>query len=128
MDCPVCREPMIVLELNDVEIDFCQDCKGIWLDGGELEVLLEGAEGKAQLLKSFTPADSVKEKSRGCPICLKKMEKVWSGEDHQVMIDRCKKGDGIWFDDQELEDLIRIGCMGQDSKVMNLLKEMFGKT
>ena len=44
MDCPVCKnEPMIVLELNDVEIDYCLSCKGIWLDTGELELLLESS-------------------------------------------------------------------------------------
>ena len=37
MDCPVCKESaMITLELDDVEIDYCTQCEGIWLDAGEL--------------------------------------------------------------------------------------------
>ncbi len=40
MDCPVCKNAMITLELQEVEIDYCIDCGGIWLDAGELELLL----------------------------------------------------------------------------------------
>jgi Zn-finger nucleic acid-binding protein len=40
MDCPVCQDAMITLELSDVENDYCTDCGGIWLDAGELELLL----------------------------------------------------------------------------------------
>ena len=53
MDCPVCRSAMIVLEIEEVEIDYCTDCAGIWLDAGELEVLLEDfdqAAGRSQLV------------------------------------------------------------------------------
>ena len=39
MDCPACKEAMITLELEEVEIDYCPDCGGIWLDAGELGVL-----------------------------------------------------------------------------------------
>ena len=41
MLCPVCKESMVVLELNEIEIDFCTRCSGIWLDAGELELLIE---------------------------------------------------------------------------------------
>jgi len=34
MDCPVCKNAMITLELSEVEIDYCADCGGIWLDAG----------------------------------------------------------------------------------------------
>jgi len=44
---------MIVLELNRVEIDYCQKCKGIWLDSGEistLETISASDEGAARKL------------------------------------------------------------------------------
>ena len=54
MDCPVCKESaMVTLELNDVEIDYCMQCEGIWLDAGELEILL-GEPKKA--LREFNEA------------------------------------------------------------------------
>jgi len=34
MICPVCKKPMLVLELQQIEIDYCQECGGIWLDEG----------------------------------------------------------------------------------------------
>ena len=53
MDCPVCKDAMITLELKDVEIDYCTDCGGIWLDAGELELLLGEQQKAKQLLDSF---------------------------------------------------------------------------
>src|SRR5438093_899662 len=42
--CPQCRQPMLVFELDGVEIDRCLSCRGTWLDAGELEQIarLEG--------------------------------------------------------------------------------------
>ena len=72
MDCPVCKNAMITLELDQVEVDYCTDCGGIWLDAGELELLLEDSQDTEQLLSSFTPQPKCKERKRKCPICLKK--------------------------------------------------------
>ena len=44
MNCPACKNAMITLELADVEIDHCVGCGGIWLDAGELELLMEAPE------------------------------------------------------------------------------------
>ncbi len=41
MKCPICNEArMREVERNGVTIDICPDCKGVWLDRGELEKLL----------------------------------------------------------------------------------------
>ncbi|NIV72594.1 MAG: hypothetical protein GWN16_11560, partial [Calditrichae bacterium] len=37
MLCPVCKKPMMILEYNEVELDYCPICGGVWLDQGELE-------------------------------------------------------------------------------------------
>jgi Zn-finger nucleic acid-binding protein len=41
MQCPVCDEKMKEVERQGVGIDICPGCKGIWLDRGELEKLIE---------------------------------------------------------------------------------------
>ena len=94
MDCPVCKSAMITLELAEVEIDYCTGCKGVWLDAGELEMLLED-DGKAKILiSSFNKDTRSREKARRCPICDKKMEKIDVGhEKPTLLIDRCSKGD-----------------------------------
>ena len=58
MDCPVCKNAMIVLELDEVEVDYCTECEGIWLDAGELELLLGDAARSEALLKSLQSANT----------------------------------------------------------------------
>lgn len=42
MNCPVCKEPELrITERQGVEIDYCPQCRGIWLDRGELDKLIE---------------------------------------------------------------------------------------
>ena len=125
MDCPVCKVAMIVLELDEVEIDYCTDCAGIWLDAGELELLLESAAKSNEVLLSFQPGVS-DEKPRKCPICLKKMEKVLvGGADKPELIDRCPKNHGLWFDAGELEQILKMGHFDDEGKVPGLLKDLF---
>lgn len=41
MKCPSCNETLAMSEKQGVEIDYCPNCRGIWLDRGELEKILE---------------------------------------------------------------------------------------
>jgi Zn-finger nucleic acid-binding protein len=41
MKCPVCDESLREVQKHGVSIDICPGCKGIWLDRGELEKILE---------------------------------------------------------------------------------------
>jgi Zn-finger nucleic acid-binding protein len=118
---------MIVLELDEVEIDHCTSCGGIWLDAGELELLLGDPAHRDHFLSSFEADKVAEEKSRRCPICRKKMEKVSAGANGKVRIDRCRKNDGIWLDEGELEEILQMGSLGKDDRVLALLKEMFAK-
>ena len=44
MKCPVCKDVTLALsERNGVEIDYCPECRGIWLDRGELDKVLDKA-------------------------------------------------------------------------------------
>ncbi|MCX2452629.1 zf-TFIIB domain-containing protein [Pedobacter sp. PLR] len=40
MNCPNCQETLLMTVRNNVEIDYCPKCRGIWLDRGELDKLL----------------------------------------------------------------------------------------
>ncbi len=127
MDCPVCKNAMITFELAEVEVDYCLDCRGIWLDAGELESLLGDFDQAAALVASFQKAKNCTEKKRKCPICLKKMEKIHAGDGPQAkLLDRCKRGDGLWFDENELTDVLSIDGSDQSRKVRKLLLDMFG--
>ena len=41
MPCPVCRISLVMSERQGVEIDYCPQCRGVWLDRGELDKILE---------------------------------------------------------------------------------------
>ncbi|HLB74092.1 MAG TPA: zf-TFIIB domain-containing protein [Sedimentisphaerales bacterium] len=127
MDCPVCKNAMITLELKEVEIDYCIHCGGIWLDAGELEELLGQADKAAQLLASFETDQDCTEKQRKCPICDKKMQKIIVGQSQPApLIDKCAKGDGLWFDTGELHDIFDRAQLDENNKIRDLLVDMFG--
>ncbi|AJP58741.1 hypothetical protein UC34_21010 [Pandoraea vervacti] len=46
MKCPVCGTPdLLMTERQGVEIDYCPNCRGVWLDRGELDKLIERTDG-----------------------------------------------------------------------------------
>jgi len=128
MDCPACRNAMITLELADVEIDHCVACGGIWLDAGELELLMDDPAKAKRLLNSFREDDSSAEQPRKCPICDKKMAKIVVGTAvPPLLIDKCRRGDGLWFDTGELEDVLNRAQLDEQNKIQKLLADMFGR-
>ena len=58
MKCPVCKDvTLLMAEKHDVEIDYCPECRGIWLDRGELDKIIERAS-------KYDDRDDRDEKSR----------------------------------------------------------------
>ena len=48
MKCPVCKEANLVMtERQGIEIDYCPECRGVWLDRGELDKFIEHSERQA---------------------------------------------------------------------------------
>jgi len=41
MKCPSCNETLLMSDKKGIEIDYCPNCRGIWLDRGELEKIIE---------------------------------------------------------------------------------------
>lgn len=53
MKCPVCKDlDLVMSERSGVEIDYCPSCRGVWLDRGELDKILE---------RNTTPKEQAKE-------------------------------------------------------------------
>lgn len=44
MDCPVCKVELKMSERQGIEIDYCPQCRGVWLDRGELDKIIERSE------------------------------------------------------------------------------------
>ena len=47
MPCPVCKVPLVMSERQGVEIDYCPQCRGVWLDRGELDKIIERAAAES---------------------------------------------------------------------------------
>ena len=48
MKCPVCNDANLVMsERQGVEIDYCPQCRGVWLDRGELDKIIERSASPA---------------------------------------------------------------------------------
>ena len=126
MKCLSCNAPLVTAEMDHVEIDYCPECTGIWLDRGELELLLDSGEAARHYLHSLDPASSrLKEKIRKCPICRKKMEKVLCGKG-AVPVDKCANDHGLWCDGGELKCILKFADVG-NPKVIEFLQDIFKK-
>ena len=131
MKCPACGDLMIVVEHENIELDYCANCSGVWFDAGELELLLETMELERATLSLddilTSPEAESAEKRRKCPICGTKMKKATVGHEPEVLIDVCSRGDGLWFDSGEVGQLITQLPEKSDSqgRVITFLGEVF---
>lgn len=41
MRCPNCNVDLVMTDRNGIEIDYCPQCRGVWLDRGELDKIIE---------------------------------------------------------------------------------------
>ncbi|WP_292289728.1 zf-TFIIB domain-containing protein [Marivita sp.] len=51
MKCPIDGTELVIAERSGVEIDYCPQCRGVWLDRGELDKIIDRSA-------DFTPAPS----------------------------------------------------------------------
>lgn len=56
MACPVCRVPLTMSERQGIEIDYCPQCRGVWLDRGELDKIIERSAPPATTAPAPAPA------------------------------------------------------------------------
>ena len=43
MLCPLCKVELLLADRQGIEIDYCPKCRGVWLDRGELDKLIDRA-------------------------------------------------------------------------------------
>ncbi len=109
MKCSVCHQPIIIVEHDGIELDYCTGCAGVWFDAGEVELLLDKLGLESAGLEGLHLSAEVKtpEARRRCPVCGRRMKKVTVGEESRLVIDACPDGDGLWFDGGEVGRLVR---------------------
>lgn len=57
MNCPVCNVGLLLSERQGIEIDYCPKCRGVWLDRGELDKIIE-KNSEPKNYETSAPRDS----------------------------------------------------------------------
>ncbi|MDD3649861.1 zf-TFIIB domain-containing protein [Immundisolibacter sp.] len=55
MQCPACQVDLQIAERHFIEIDYCPKCRGVWLDRGELDKIIERAAANEPLRSAPRP-------------------------------------------------------------------------
>lgn len=71
MLCPVCHVGLAMTDRQGVEIDYCPQCRGVWLDRGELDKIIERSAGDGTSVapprQSYRPDRDHRDDGRGYP-------------------------------------------------------------
>jgi len=109
--CPRCHTRLVPESYEGTRIDRCPNCRGVWLDRGELKQIVEtirvaipAAVRRETRAAAFegVPRDEPRSPA-SCPTCSATMEVVNYDYASGVLIDRCPDGHGTWLDGGELE-------------------------
>jgi Zn-finger nucleic acid-binding protein len=65
MHCPVDGEELVITDRSGVEIDYCPKCRGVWLDRGELDKIIDRSPGGSPSGEPGREARGEKRKKRG---------------------------------------------------------------
>ncbi|TAN38724.1 MAG: hypothetical protein EPN23_01645 [Verrucomicrobia bacterium] len=122
MQCPACEKVMLILEYQGIELDHCPACGGVWLDAGELGLLLTG--------RPETPAGMTLKNARAgarrCPRCPRKMD-TGHFDNSTIEVDACPARHGIWLDRGELTALAQAQRGPEAEAVARHLRALFGE-
>ena len=56
MLCPACKVDLVMSERQGIEIDYCPKCRGVWLDRGELDKIIErSAAEETRMRERYAP-------------------------------------------------------------------------
>jgi len=109
MLCPRCEESLRMRMIDEVQIDQCRQCDGMWFDQDELRKAKDAVEPDLNWLdleiwrreEDF----QVQSSSIACPKCDAPLAAVAYGETG-VVIDYCAHCEGTWLDGGEFERII----------------------
>ena len=59
MKCPICNVDLVMSDRQGVEIDYCPQCRGVWLDRGELDKIIERSNPVIAQAQQPMPAQPV---------------------------------------------------------------------
>jgi len=107
MQCPKCLGNMKPLMFNDVEVDRCTNCYGLFFDHLEKETLkkMEGAQ-ELDIGDEFLGATYNEILDVPCPKCKTKMEPIVHTDPFEIKFEQCSDCRGVFFDAGEFRDYL----------------------
>lgn len=83
MKCPLCNIDLVMSDRQGIEIDYCPECRGVWLDRGELDKIIDRSVPAAPALRETSDRDhyeSREKKDYRPEYYHKKKKESWLGE------------------------------------------------
>lgn len=106
MHCPKCRVVMDKVEVDDIEVDRCQICKGLWFDAGEIESLKNRkAATKVDTGNPWEGKQLDFINKYQCPRCGARMSRSTDSKQTHIHYETCSDCNGSFFDAGEFLDL-----------------------
>jgi Zn-finger nucleic acid-binding protein len=121
MKCPKCDAKMQLVMYDDIGVDRCTGCKGLWFDMLEHEHLaaIEGSEaidfGSAAIGERFNEVDDI-----NCPKCNSAMLKMVDAQQSHIWYEGCPSCFGVFFDAGEFRDY-------KEKTVFDFFRDLFTK-
>lgn len=122
MKCPKCGSDMEKVTHEQIEVDRCTDCKGIWFDMLEHEHLkaMQGSEsidvGDPKLGRD---SDMIRRIS--CPACKTDMIQMVDNKQPHITYEACTTCYGVFFDAGEFKDY-------KEESILDFFKDLFAKS
>jgi len=109
LTCLKCTSVLDKARIEDVEVDLCPACGGLWLDHGEVERLSRKMESELDRLRRLLRAKAQppavpSEVQYACPACTAPVKEVLLADIH---IDYCTSCKGVFLDRGELDGAVR---------------------
>ena len=119
--CPICSNSMLVLEFDGIDIDWCERCRGLWFDVGELELLLKRhGSGADPVWSERSEVDHIE--GGKCPRCRSRLRDFDPGDSPGPTISTCPMGHGVWCPSGAISGLV--GEFGGRSAIVEFLDEV----
>ena len=109
MQCPKCSAAMEITSYDQIKVDRCTSCKGLWFQPEELSELRNDIwmadyildEGDSKVGKKFNRIGSIH-----CPQCDTDMRQEFDKEQPHIIYESCPDGHGTFLDAGEFTDLV----------------------
>ena len=109
MECPKCEIELHKKTIQEIEVDECQKCEGIWFEKDELRQIKDKTDSDLNWMdfeiwkhpEKFKPVSD----KNDCPNCTHKMN-VLDYDNTNIEIEYCTECQGIWLDKDKLQKII----------------------